>query len=213
MYFIFFYFIIFNIKERMNIFFYLLGWFFILLIVIAITLILLYSKRIDQCRTWKTLYCRSGQSDGWRCTSLSGPNPTVTLGDTIASVQDTTKLVPCPSSDDIPASGSTPIQYASYVLAPDPTGTCDTTQSDANLSEGCKSTGPLAALKTFPGNPLVIPTSGIINGQNIFDWYCDSTRVKNADDSAKRAAWIAFTDLNPDFTLSKSVTFLGQQGT
>jgi hypothetical protein len=195
----------------MSIIWFIICWVLVLIFIIGITLILFYSKRIDQCRTWKVLYCRADQQ-GWRCTNLDTSNPTTTLADNIANVQDKTKLVPCPSNQDTPASGSTPAVYASYVLAPDPTGVCDTTKPDNLLPDGCKSTGVLGVLRNFPSDPLVVPSNGLVTGQTVFDWFCNANLPANTDTSNKRTAWKNFLALNPDFQLSTPVTFIGQQG-
>ena len=195
----------------MSIIWFILCWVLVLIFIIGVTLILFYSKRIDQCRTWKVLYCRADQQ-GWRCSNLDTSNPTTTLADTISSVQNTTKLVPCPSNADTPASGSTPAVYASYVLAPDPTGTCDTTKPDSQLPVGCQS-ATIATLTNFPGDPLIIPSSGIINGENIYQWYCNASLPPAGQTSDKRLKWMNFIKLNPSFQTSQNVVFLGNQGT
>lgn len=195
----------------MSIIWFILCWVLVLIFIIGVTLILFYSKRIDQCRTWKVLYCRADQQ-GWRCSNLDTSNPTTTLADTISNVQNTTKLVPCPSNADTPASGSTPAVYASYVLAPDPTGTCDTTKPDSQLPVGCQS-ATIATLTNFPGDPLTINSSKILNGTDLFNWYCNPNKAPASMDSNKRAVWKNFLSLNPNMTISKSVNFIGQQGT
>ena len=195
----------------MSIIWFILCWVLVLIFIIGVTLILFYSKRIDQCRTWKVLYCRADQQ-GWRCSNLDTSNPTTTLADTISNVQNTTKLVPCPSNADTPASGSTPAVYASYVLAPDPTGTCDTTKPDSQLPVGCQS-ATIATLTNFPGDPLIIPSSGIINGENIYQWYCNASLPPAGQTSDKRLKWMNFIKLNPSFQTSQNVVFLGNQGT
>lgn len=195
----------------MSIWWFILCWVLVFFFIIGISLILFYSKRIDQCRTWKVLYCRADQQ-GWRCSNLDTTNPTTTLADTITNVQNNTKLVPCPSNQDVPASGSTPAVYASYVLAPDPAGFCDTTKADSLQPEGCKST-TLAPLINFVGDPLVVPTDGKVTGQTIFDWYCNPSKPPNDTTSTKRTTWKNFLTLNSNFQISQSVVFQGQQGT
>ena len=195
----------------MSIIWFILCWVLVLIFIIGVTLILFYSKRIDQCRTWKVLYCRADQQ-GWRCSNLDTSNPTTTLADTISNVQNTTKLVPCPSNADTPASGSTPAVYASYVLAPDPTGTCDTTKPDSQLPVGCQS-ATIATLTNFPGDPLTIPANNLITGIDLFNWYCNASLPPAGQTSDKRAVWMNFIKLNPSFQTSQNVVFLGNQGT
>jgi hypothetical protein len=193
----------------LNLILYIVGWVLILIIVIAITVVVYFSTRINQCRTNQILYCYANQTNGWRCTNTSGSTPTTTLADTISAVQNTTQLVPCPSTADKPGP---PIVYASYVLAPSATGVCNTNLPDNQLPAGCKSTGPLAALVNFPGDPYVIPPDGLVTAQSIFNWYCNPALPPNADNSTKRADWMNFIALNPDFQVSQPVTFVGQQG-
>lgn len=191
---------------------FIIGWVLIFLFIIGVGLIAFYSQRVDACRTWKTLYCRARPTDGWRCTNLGSSKAETTLADTLLDVKNKTELVPCPSLDDT-GTGTTKV-YASYVLKPNPDNTifCDTKQDDSVLPLGCKSTGPLAALKSFPADPLIVPTDGKVKPSDIFAWYCNPLKNKNSDSSAKRTAWKAFIEQNIDFQLSQPITFLGQAG-
>jgi hypothetical protein len=195
----------------MGIVLYIIGWILILLFIVGLTLVIFYSRRIDQCRTYKTLYCHATEANGWRCTNADPANPTTTLAAQIAGVQSTVGLVPCPSNADTPASGTNPAVFASYVLAPadDGTANCNTNLPDSQLPDGCKSTGPLKALINFPGDPLVVPSNGIVLPSTVFNWYCDPTMGPNSDLSTKRAAWKAFIALNPDFQKSQPIVFAG----
>ena len=188
---------------------FIIGWVLIFLFVIGIGLIAFYSQRIDKCRTWKTLYCRAGQSDGWRCTNIEGSTNITTLADTLADVKNKTELVPCPSSDDT-GIGTSKV-YASYVLKPnpDPAIFCDTTRPDAENPIGCRTGGVLGALLNFPGDPLINDDQKV-TPLDVFNWYCRADLPKNSDLSAKRAAWKAFIKQNVDFQVSQPIQFTGQ---
>jgi hypothetical protein len=196
----------------MTITLFIIGWVLIFFFVIAILLIAFYSSRIDQCRTYATLYCYAREEDGWRCTNIGGATPFTTLASTLADVADKTQLVPCPSTDDVKGTGTAGTVYASYVLAPSTTGTCDTNISDALLPDGCKSTLTLADLKAVPGDPYLVPAGGIVTAQSVFNWYCNPLLPHALDNSAKRAAWLAFIRANPDFQKSQQIVFTGNTG-
>lgn len=60
----------------MSITLYVIGWILILLIVVAVTIVLIYSRKISKCVNNRILFCYASEN-GWRCDSRNGTQSTL----------------------------------------------------------------------------------------------------------------------------------------
>jgi len=178
---------------------FIIAWILILLIVVALSLVIIYGRKIDDCRTSKILYCYAGEN-GWRCDGPEGPG-TITLQDQLEFVNFACNPIDCVSlGDPLPSTtGSTQFTVLPFAEA----FNCGT-----DIGFECNPEIDLSSfnLLNFPGNPL-IPTGNIITGPDLMKWFCDSNYVLS---DQKAAALNNFTAAHPEAYLCQSVTFKGQ---
>ena len=61
----------------MSITLYVIGWILILLIVVAVTIVLIYSRKISKCVNNRILFCYASENNGWKCNSRNGTQTTL----------------------------------------------------------------------------------------------------------------------------------------
>lgn len=175
---------------------YIICWILIILIVVALSLIIIYGRFIDNCRTSKVLYCYAGEN-GWRCNGPDGPG-TITLQDQLDLINNICNPIDCTSlGDPVPyVPGST-----KYTVLP------FNDSFDCGIDAGYPCSDSTSYdLLNYPGDPLV-PTDAAITGEDLMSWFCNPnvTLTQTKIDSLN-----AFTTAHPDSIYCQPVTFKGQ---
>ncbi len=181
---------------------YIICWILIVLIVVALSLVIIYGRMIDNCRTSQTLYCYAGDN-GYRCDTASEVGG-VTLQEQLANINTACNPIDCITlGDPIPSTpGST-----KYTVLPFDTGfECGTEPGfscDPNVDL------PSYDLLNFPNDPL-IPTGGEITGEDLMTWFCNPNQPATA---SKITVLNSFTASHPDAYVCKPLVFKGQVNT
>jgi hypothetical protein len=178
---------------------YVFAWILIILIVVALSLVIIYGRKIDDCRTSKVLWCYAGEN-GWRCDGPDGPG-TITLQNQLALINTACNPVDCTTLGDVVP--STPGSTKFTVLPFD-----DVFECGIDIGFPCNPEVDLTSfdLLNFPGDPL-IPTGNNITGSDLMSWVCNPLEPLTG---AKAAALNAFTSAHSDAYLCQSVSFKGQ---
>lgn len=181
---------------------YIIAWILIILIVVALSVIIICGRKIDDCWSSKVLWCYAGEN-GWRCNGPDGPG-TITLENQLDILNNACNPIDCTSLGD--PSPSTPGSTKFTVLPFDDVFEC-------GIEPGfpCSPETDLTSedLLYFPGDPL-IPTNNTITGEDLKKWMCNPNQPITA---TKAAALNAFTAAHKDAYLCQSVVFKGQIST
>ena len=176
---------------------YAICWFLIILLVVALSLVIIYSRKIENCRTSKVLYCYVGKDNGWRCNS---PDGVVTLHDQLIQISQACNPIDCPTLGD---------------TTPDVPGTTQFTILPLNSDFSCGiATGGYACnpqtdetsntLLNFPGDPLIPANGTSITGPDIMNWFCN---INKPATTSKVAALNEFTSVHSNAYACNTIDF------
>ncbi len=183
----------------MSIIWYVIAWILILLIIVALSFVIIFGRKIDNCRTSKVLWCYADETTGWRCDGPDGPG-TITLHDQLAFINEACNPIACPSlGDPVPTTAAN----AQFTVLPfDDAFICGTEAGfPCNPSTDLTSNN----LINFPNDPLV-PINNTITGEQLMEWFCN---ISEPLSTTKIAALNAFTQAHPEAYICQSVTFKG----
>jgi len=179
---------------------YIICWLLIVLIVVALSLTIIYGRKIDDCRTSKTLYCYAKQDTGWRCDTSSQVGG-ITLYDQLTTINSTCNPIDCVTlGDPLP---STPGSTQFTVLPFDSIFECGT-----NVGFSCDPSTDVTSdnILNFPGDPL-IPVNNEITGPTLMSWFCNPLFPAT---TTKISALNAFTKAHPEAYICRNIVFKGQ---
>lgn len=146
---------------------YIMGWVLIIMIVLAVSLIVYYGKKIDECRTSKTLYCYAGEN-GWRCDINGDSTNVTTLKSVLDSHKEKCQPIDCPTSEDPTPRVAGETKYTIMPILP-------SLDCGTNPNDPCDKTEPaIKALLDLVDDPYTaLDTDSTINKDNLMAWYCN----------------------------------------